>query len=166
MKPFLRHHRTSRKELDALICAARLRKSETLDNLSHCLVQAAIHCQRAFGFLRVFFYALREFLKIEATIATARGRLGLEWLSRRGNNVSCPKSDDKIQGLSNDKKIGRCPNLKLGFQFFVLTSATIATLTAVSGDTTGGISSTATNRSSESSLPSLCDHAKQRLAFG
>jgi hypothetical protein len=36
-----------------------------------------------------------------------------------------------------------------------LTSATIATLTAVSGDTTGGISSTATKRSSESSLPAF-----------
>lgn len=41
----------------------------------------------------------------------------------------------------------------------ILASETILARTAVSGESTGGISSTATNLSSLSSTPCLCDHA-------
>jgi len=102
----------SKTELDASICAARLRKSETIDNSRHCLVQSARHFRQAFGFLRVFFYAAREFLKIEARIVALLGHGRLDWLLRRENNVSCPQSDAKNQGLSNAKKVDVSGGLK------------------------------------------------------
>ena len=95
----------SKTELDASISAARLHKSDSRENLCHCLVQSIRHFRIAFEFLRVFFYAAHDYLKAQATIAKAQSHAGLEWLLRRGNNASCPQSEAKNQGLSNAKKV-------------------------------------------------------------
>jgi hypothetical protein len=67
-----------------------------------------------------------------------------------------------LGGLAQICKLINC--VLIHFLFFE--SATIEALTAVIGKTTGGSSSTTTNRSSLSSLPVGCDQPRQTLALG